>query len=245
MKPVFVALACYSGKPDIMTVHALLDSQTDLASKGYEMFLRSYVDDGILPRVRNATVSEFLASSADDLVMIDDDVAWEAGAIARLLSYPVDVVAGIYPGRTDPETYVVRWDHSHEFLVADPATGLLEMEAVPTGFLRLTRSCLERMVEAYAHLEYADEVMGGKKSFCLFDFELLNGRYWGEDFTFCRRWRDIGGKVWADPEIKFAHVGRRAYHGHLGNWLRGRDDFAEAKQAYDPNALFVFKDTAA
>ena len=30
---------------------------------------------------------------------------------------------------------------------------------------------------------------------------------------FCRRWRQLGGKVWADPGIQLAHYGAYAYTG--------------------------------
>ena len=36
---------------------------------------------------------------------------------------------------------------------------------------------------------------------------------WGEDFTFCKRWRDIGGKVYLDALLRFQHIGRKAWSG--------------------------------
>jgi hypothetical protein len=44
----------------------------------------------------------------------------------------------------------------------------------------------------------------------------------GEDYAFCRRWTDMGGKVWVNPEIKMGHVGYKTFQGHLGDWLRSR-----------------------
>jgi len=31
-----------------------------------------------------------------------------------------------------------------------------------------------------------------------------SGRYLSEDYAFCRRWRDIGGKIWVDLDCKLA-----------------------------------------
>ncbi|MFT9324809.1 MAG: hypothetical protein ABF537_11805, partial [Acetobacter sp.] len=42
------------------------------------------------------------------------------------------------------------------------------------------------------------------------------GTYQSEDFTFCRRWREIGGEVWLDTSINLTHAGRAAFHGKPG-----------------------------
>jgi hypothetical protein len=39
------------------------------------------------------------------------------------------------------------------------------------------------------------------------------GDYLSEDYTFCRRWRAIGGEVWLDTRSKLMHVGPREFVG--------------------------------
>jgi hypothetical protein len=36
-----------------------------------------------------------------------------------------------------------------------------------------------------------------------------------EDYVFCDRWRDHGGKIFVDPTIKLGHVGSWNYQGSL------------------------------
>ena len=58
----------------------------------------------------------------------------------------------------------------------------------------------------------------------LFDYiysEELKYKF-GEDYSFCIRWRDIGGQVWVDPEIEMGHIGLKCFQGHFGNWLKSR-----------------------
>jgi hypothetical protein len=46
------------------------------------------------------------------------------------------------------------------------------------------------------------------------------GQYLSEDYAFCRRWRDLGGEIWADTEAPLTHVGAAAYSGSLMQALR-------------------------
>lgn len=46
--------------------------------------------------------------------------------------------------------------------------------------------------------------------------EHKTGRYLSEDYAFCRRWRDLGGKVFVDTQSKLAHHGTFTYRGDFG-----------------------------
>ena len=85
----------------------------------------------------------------------------------------------LYPRRADPLNFHVRhMQDSTELRAVDPATGmwitepntgLIEVEGVPMGFTRITRSCVERMVAAYPHKRFADKLAPGGFSRALFD----------------------------------------------------------------------------
>jgi len=51
--------------------------------------------------------------------------------------------------------------------------------------------------------------------YALFDTSLDRDRglYLPEDYTFCNRWRAMGGEIWVDVRSKFTHVGSFAFHG--------------------------------
>lgn len=223
---VYIALPTYTGTVRIETCQSLMHELMLLAATGITVRLRANAGDSILPRCRNMFLMDFYTSEEfTDLVFLDHDIAWERGALMRLLKHPVDFVAGVYPKRQDPITYPVRWLEGE--YDADPETGLVEAAGVPAGFMRLTRRCVDGLMQRYWSLTYKEEALPGKKAVALFDFEKVEGRYWGEDFVFCHRWRNMGGKVWVDPEITFQHVGFKRFGGKLGDWLRARE--AEAK----------------
>lgn len=220
MTKAYIAMASYIGRPDVETQQSLVNSCLDLKTHSIDVNLRIAVGSSIISMTRNAFVADFLASDCTDLVMIDDDLAWEDGALRRLLSHPCDVVGGAYPKRGDTLEYPVKRLPGAR---VDQVTGLMEVMLLPTGFLRMSRACLESMVKHYAHLEYFDRGAKGKRAHALFWFDLAPGidadspkdlpEVWGEDFTFCRRWREMGGKVHLDTLLTFKHIGRKAWTG--------------------------------
>ena len=48
------------------------------------------------------------------------------------------------------------------------------------------------------------------------------GRYLSEDYAFCRRWRDMGGKIWVDLDCKLMHLGQHLFGGDLAESLRAQ-----------------------
>lgn len=40
-------------------------------------------------------------------------------------------------------------------------------------------------------------------------------RYLSEDYAFCRRWQQMGGKIYADVTAILGHVGNLRFSGHI------------------------------
>jgi len=91
-----------------------------------------------------------------------------------------------------------------------------------TGFMMIKRALLERMIEAYPELCYSgiDTYPRLKATpatqYALFDcmIEPKTKAYLSEDYAFCWRWRQLGGKIWLDTEGRLTHVGHHEYAGH-------------------------------
>lgn len=170
-----------------------------------------HVDDA-----RNSIVRRFLETSCSDLVFIDADVTWSANDLMRLLSYERDVVAGIYPLKQDAEAYPVRHLATKELWAE--ADGLLEVEAVPTGFLRIRRSVIEAL--ASISLEYNEQEGDTTLTPLIFERRTEGHTRFSGDYVFCRKWREVGGRIFIDPEMRFEHSGEKAWKGCYGAYLR-------------------------
>lgn len=217
---VFVALPAYTGTVHLGTLRSLFTDLQLLTARGDSWLFHDECGNGLIAQARAQIVSEFLASDADCLVFVDNDVVWERGALLKLVDAPVDMVMGVYPQRKDPVNYCVKWKSGD--LWADKDTGLLEIEGGPAGFMKLSRSMLESMIEQYPDTVFVCENAPEGEAWHLFGDYRVGKHLMGEDYAFCARWTAMGGKVWLDPEIKFGHIGYKTFEGHVGDWLRNR-----------------------
>ena len=48
----------------------------------------------------------------------------------------------------------------------------------------------------------------------------VNRRYLSEDYAFCRRWQQMGGKIYADTSTTLGHVGNLPFSGQLSERLK-------------------------
>lgn len=168
-----------------------------------------HVDDA-----RNTVVREFLNSDCADLVFLDADVSWEPEHLVQLCQYDCDVVGGVYPFRRDAEaTMPVR---SLAGVYEPDESGLLEVEALPTGFLRIRRHVLEAMAKQAKSFTKD----GSTPIPLIFERDILNGGRRGGDIRFGMRWRDMGGKCYAAANLRLGHAGKQVITDSLAASLR-------------------------
>ena len=66
------------------------------------------------------------------------------------------------------------------------------------------------------------EVLFGDDYHACFDcmIDPTTKRYLSEDYAFCRRWQQIGGKIYADLATTLGHVGNLPFSGCLKDRLK-------------------------
>lgn len=221
-KHVFIAIPAYTGQIHLGTMRAIIADMLAFADRGDKVTIFDESGNAMIGDCRAVIVADFLASDGTDLIFVDSDVTWEAGTLLKLVDYDADCVAAIYPQRKDPVAFCVSYLDGEELREAPGHPGLLEVKGVPAGCLKLTRAMLEKMVAQYSDTEFYCQAAPNEKAWALFDPYRIGRLKFGEDYSFCNRWRDIGGKVFVDPEIKMGHCGYKTFIGSLGEWLRNR-----------------------
>jgi hypothetical protein len=209
---VFIATPCHSGEVRCEFVRSLVSTLPLLFQNGIAFTQSFCIGNALVHVARNSMVAWFMAQKdATDLLFIDADMAWEPECALRLALSPHDVIGGAYlQKREGQEIYNVA-------PYRGTATTLIECDYLATGFLKISRRAVERLIKAHPETKYLDS--HGYECHGLFDTSLGEGKVIGEDALFCRRWRALGGKILCDPDMTITHIGTKPYTGNFADLI--------------------------
>ena len=168
-----------------------------------------------------------LDAKADVIVFIDYDVSWDAQDLLTLIETEGDVVAGTYRSKIDDEQYMgtieTNADHTPQVRASD---GAIRAKLIPAGFLKVTKEAVDSFMVAYPELCYGPQY---HLSVDLFNHGVHDRIWWGEDYSFARRWRDKCGDIWIVPNLNIDHHTKDAvfkgnYHRFLMRCPGGSDE---------------------
>lgn len=213
-RKVFIATPTYG---DVGSGYAFAMFHVELTLKGYgiDCEIAIYSGDCHVDDARNRLVRDFLETDCTDLFFIDADMRFEPDSISEILQYNRDIVAATYPLKQEGESFPVRFLDRQLYADED---GLIEVESVPTGFLCIRRNVLEDLAsKAEKFMPKSD-----KRSPlpCIFERQINDGMRWGGDYTFCRKARAAGYKIYLDPDHYFEHAGEHQYAGRCSSWIK-------------------------
>jgi hypothetical protein len=104
---------------------------------------------------------------------------------------------------------------------------LIKLKDAGTGFMCIKKETIQEMFDKHSDLKYANDINVDQKfekhMYALFDcmIDPESRRYLSEDYTFCRRWQQMGGDVWLDPRTALNHVGHYTFRGNIRKLLTG------------------------
>lgn len=200
---VAVGIPVMDGKPCFQTVDSLLAEQLLGYGKGIHFYPIWEIGCSLIGVARNKIVKRFLDSKCDCLVFVDSDISWKGGDLAKLAQRPEDIVGGTYRAKQDDIRF-------HMLGMPEKEGDLYKVDGLPGGFLKVSRHALETMPAE----PYIDDA--GREMKNWFPTGIIGGRYYGEDYGFCRIWRDAGGEIFLDPSINLRHHdGLRSFEGDL------------------------------
>jgi len=230
-----VGTPCYGGNITTDYMTSIINLMQYAASRDFAIHVDLLAADSLITRARNTLLSRFLADkNATHFMFIDADIGFAPELVQRMLTFDEDIVAGMYPLKT------LRWDAPPRIRDREaPNTATLQYVGkfcegeeferrgsfaagryCGTGFMLMKRRAIERMVEAYPDSAYESAHLhsptgSGQPSYALFEcmIDPVTRTYLSEDFAFCQRWRDLGGKIWLDAEGSLSHTGPHHYVG--------------------------------
>jgi len=155
------------------------------------------------------------------MLFIDADMGFSPELVLDMLLFNQPVIGTIYPQRKLP----ISWAGSG---TGEPSTerrgDYMKVEGVGFGCTLIRRDCITMMVEKFPdlvdtriHLHPAGETLrqaGTNRLLRLYEkMDIPDRGLISEDLSFCIRWKQCGGEVWANIGHKISHVGPYDYAG--------------------------------
>lgn len=202
---IFIATPAFSGKVNIQYAISLAETVDLLHRNGIstQKFITS--SGSLLCAERNRILHAFLNSDCTHILCIDSDLGWPALAVKSMIDKDKDIIGGIYPSRIERSfTFRPCLNENGSLVVGE--NSLLKMECIPSGFLLMKKTVIQKMCEDNPE-RLCRPKDGNPPFYCLFNTEIINSEFWGEDYVFCILARKSGFEIWIDPFIQFDHNG--------------------------------------
>jgi hypothetical protein len=249
---IFVATPVHS-ECSIHYTQALLQFQQQCMVRGI-MVSFSLLKSSLVTQGRNLCVNGFLEAEDkySHLLFIDSDIDFTFETIMKMINADKEVIACPYPLKhldwfkidkriklnkeLGPELlskqgyiWPVKIGNSDNIVVEN---GVAEVSHAPTGCMLIKRQVFDKMIKAYPDKKINQPTILNGNSIekeYLYNFfdtyhEPETKRYYGEDFGFCKRWTEIGGKCHILVEDYITHVGEYCYKGRLMDDLDFKKD---------------------
>jgi len=218
----------------------LLEIQKDFMKKGNSVSFLMH-KSSLITQGRNLTVASFLETDADYLLFLDSDIAVGTHVIEKMINSNKEVICVPYPLKSiqwmklkerferglikteeDMETggctYPVRLEDASN-IVMDK--GIIEITHAPAGCLLIKRSVFDKLIKTFPDRKIKQKsVINGQyeeKKYYYNFFDTIHDKetqtYMGEDFGFCKLWKEVGGKIFAVVDEYIMHVGEHQYIG--------------------------------
>jgi len=230
-----IATPMYGGNCKGVYTEALINLIFQLSNRGHQVRYLKIYNESLITRGRNSLVREFLNTEDDALLFIDADHAFDVDHVIKMIESEVDLIGAIYPMKN------INWArvreavlHGEEDLASysgffsanlKPGTTTvvtdqpLEVDNVGTGMMFISRNVFEQMAphcDTYAHHGFDGIMKLDDKVVEFFKTEIDElGVLLSEDFYFCRRWQNLGGKVYAAPWVRITHAGEYEFAGNF------------------------------
>ena len=215
-RTVFLATPSQDGRVDARYSISLAHTYFALIINGFDPLIRMRINDAMLPRLRNDLVKEALEKKFDDIVLIDSDEDWNPAWVVELLKYPVDFVGAPVCKKADD---IIDFNVKAINPQIDMSTGLVEVDSVGCGLLRLSRKAMQHLWDVSE--PYQERGVWNRMMFNIV-IDPSTKELVSEDNEACRKWKADGNSVYVAPHMDVVHIGPKAWQRPFREVLRAR-----------------------
>lgn len=243
---VFIALPAYGQNVMSTTTSSLLTTQRMLQANGWEggFGTLSYPD---IVEIRNIFLSIWFDNmpQSTHLLFIDSDMGWPAELIQDMINFSVrgnhPLVGAICPKKKLPIEFAGRAKVGDAKVV----DGFMEVNGIGGAIMLISREVVTAMLAKFPEIDDRITVKNHAAKAILdtqnctrlikaFNKVHINGEEFSEDLSFCHRWNDCGGDIWANIMHEITHVGLYEYKGRYYDQIKDHIRPAEGMAVASP-----------
>jgi len=242
---IFVATPVHSSV-SIHYTQALIEFQQECFKRKIQASFH-LIKSSLVTQGRNLCVAGFLESKGTHLLFIDSDIYFQSNSIFKMLATDKEIISIPYPvktlmwekafdkmkeGKIKSAEDIRKALHTYPMKVPDDKNinlkdGVMEVTDSPTGCMLIKREVIEKMIEKYPDKKIVQKtIINGEyvdkpNMWNFFDtlHDPAEKTFSGEDFAFCKLWRDLGGRCYAYVNDSIVHVGDHQYQGRFRDEL--------------------------
>jgi len=238
---LFLSTPCYGGLALEKFVSSVIRLQLLLMQENIQLMIDTTENESLVQRARNVSVGRFMqkGQGATHFMFIDADIEFDPASVVRLVKSGHDIAVACYPKKVvmyDQAAKAVRDGDERDMQMLSSSlvvnfgaerrkveNGFIEVLDGPTGFMCIKREVFTKLEEKFPELWCKNDHQN--RDFdeyhacfdCMIDPD--NRRYLSEDYAFCRRFQQCGGKIFADIHTALGHVGNLPFSACMDDRL--------------------------
>ena len=211
VRKIMIGTPTHHGEVELEFMMSFFQTMELCMLNDIQLTLKTVVGCSLIQKARDELFRLAREADVDDLIFIDSDQGWTQKDFGNLISPTVDVIGGAVISKNDLVHYNVKtFDKKYDFYY-----GLIDARAVGTGFLRFSKRAINMLWDASEEYRDGDTVYRH-----VFETKVVDGQLLGEDVMVCKKWRDLGEKVYVHPDISVAHIGKKRWDGNFKEYAR-------------------------
>jgi hypothetical protein len=237
---IFIGVPAFGGMIHADFASNLLGLHGKFQSAGITGMVDFVCGQSLVTHARDIAANRFLTTKCSHLLFLDADMIFNPDDILKMIASGKDLIGAPYCRKQldwsrIKELFARGCEPSLMSSVAGGPVNVLtignkpleipdlnepaEIAGIGLGVTLIAREVFAKLAQAHPSWRFKVPLDGGGSqtvfSFFRTEIDAENGQFFSEDYTFCKDWRRIGGKVYMLPSAFTGHVGSQVFACNL------------------------------